>query len=337
MSSASPRKDHAVHFLSPIGSRLPGPAPLISREEVHEAMVMIPLTPSIALPRVDTASLVALAVALETELRIAKATQARSSEAVAANARGRRKGEPEGESAVPVPIAAGVTSCMKRLGVACTQLSRARRAASRSEGRPQRAVRKGLLGRYRKAWSMLASQVEVWRGAGALASLTEAQRASLDRVVGEIPDLRTNARAAWTLGRDALEHIRSEGVDAVVAALGGAAVLAHVERVHGEMGAAFGVTASTAVDASGGAVADAMASVQSLMREYVLKVHAMVDPEVPGSDELAAQLLAPFVDVRSAARPAPGAKAKAPVTPADPARPDAQPAAPAAPALRPTG
>lgn len=94
----------------------------------------------------------------------------------------------------------------------------------------------------------------------------------------------------------------SEGVNATLTALGGADVLAHLQRTHDELGPSLGVSAPMSVPAPGGpVVASELESVQAFLREYVLKVFAMVNPEIAGSEAVAAALLAPLVEAAAAA------------------------------------
>ncbi|MFO0648293.1 MAG: hypothetical protein U0326_18785 [Polyangiales bacterium] len=300
----------------------------------------IPLVPTIVLPRMSAGELIAVVFRLKTSFRAAKASQVDASRDRAANATGRQRAKetPQG-AAVPVAIPAAVTGCMKRLQTECAQLSQARRDAV--TGTPSKPAatgeRRGVAGRYRGAWNVLHRQFGVWRDAGTIAALDEATREAVARVFGasnERPILKGSARAMWTSGQETLDEMKSEGLDAVIASLGGTDVLARVRTVHDEVDVALRMTATPSGDAGVG-IGDSMTAVQTVLREYVLKVHAMVAPEVPGSDALAAQLLAPFNDVVTAARPA--TKTTAVQKPATPVTPVAPVAPVAEPALKPTG
>ncbi len=293
------------------------------------------ISPMVALPRMDAAEAAATVIALKTALHLAMSAQVRSSAERAANARGKRR---EGDApVVPVAVHASVPACMKRLDARCTALTQARHdAALRDEGRPNRVARRQLFARYKKAWTAVRSLVGVWRETGALASLPPAQLRGVDQVFPDKagPQARNaTALRTWGLGRETFERVKALGVDAAFASLGGSAALAHVTRLHDELGAALGVTSrALPAAAEGGAVATELSAVQSLMREYVIKVHAMVDPEAPGSQALAEALLLPFGALRKAGRPASTKSEEAPVDhPVDP------PVTPVEPALRPTG
>ncbi len=301
----------------------------------------VPPDSVMAIPLMTAAALLALARSLQTSLTTAQAAQVSASEAQAANTRGRRRNDAEPEAAVPVSIPGNIPSCMKRLDGACATLSLARRsAASEGAGRAPSSVRQSVTGRYRKAWSAVTGQLSVWNKAGVISELPEASRASLTRVFGEelrAPDLSGTAAAAWVKGADTLDHVKSEGVEALFSSLGGARVLANLTRTHAEIGASLGITVAVSSSTPASiSVRDALAAARSVMSEYVIKVHAMIDPEVPGSEAVASSLLAPFGELSKRARPVKKATKTAPVTPPVTRREVADPANDAAP-LRPTG
>jgi hypothetical protein len=295
----------------------------------------IPLIPTIVLPRMRAGEVIAVVFRLKTALKAAKSSQAEASSDRAANATGRQRGREVPQSvAVPVAIPGTVTACMKRLQVECARLSQARREpATGTPAKPvNRAERRGVVGRYRGAWNVLRRQLSVWRDAGTIDALDEATSDAFTRVFGasdELPMLEGSARAMWTSGQETLDHMKSEGVDAVIASLGGAHVLARVRTVHEEVDAELRMTAAKHPGVAGAGVGDTMSAVLALLREYVLKVHAMVAVEVPGSDALAAQLLAPFEDVvssgRSSKQTAAVQKLAKPATPVAPVAPVAEP------------
>lgn len=214
-------------------------------------------------------------------------------------------------------------------------------------GRPRQAARKVLPGRYHKTWNTLGKQLHLWRGCGALARLPEASREALTQVFGSsltVPTFRVDAQAAWTLGDETLRQMRSKGVTAIITALGGELLLANIESMHADLSAAFGVSSPVSVPAPSASSVEAIAQVRAALCEYVLKVHAMVGPEAPGSDAVAAKLLAPLNELPRAKNAATKTKKAAKETTATPATPTAEPvatggtAAPTtSPALRPTG
>jgi hypothetical protein len=284
--------------------------------------------PVISFPQMSAPTLVAVGCSLRTALAAARIAQARASADAVANRSSFDRDEPTFQPvhAVPVEIPSGVLSCMRRLDEACaTLVLRRREKAARNEKTPARSARRGISGRYHKAWNTLGDQFGVWRKAGVLGALPAASRAAITYVFGAtvaMPELRGSVRAQWTVGGETLDRMRVVGVDAIILSLGGGSVLANLQRMHDEVGAAFGMTAAVAgtTAVGDGTVGGSMANVRAVLREYVLKVHAMVDPEVPGSEALAATLLAPLVDLANAPSPVKGKArggAKAPAKPVE--------------------
>lgn len=300
-------------------------------------MINIAISPSVSLPRVDSGVLVALVHSLMTSFKAAQATPAHV-EAVSGT---RRKAASTESATSRIVVSENVSECMVRLEAANAHLETVRRAAQPGASKgPSRAARRGLVGRCRRAWSVLRRQLLVWRDVGAIAKLPEATQHAFARVFGEAwasPDLRGNAMTLWIAGRDTLNQMKSEGVADEIISLGGEGVLADVRAVHAELGAAFGVTKEVPANDTSVGVGEAVASVQTVLREYVIKVHAMISPKAPGSEALVARLLAPFDAVsansRAVTKPT---KVKA-VNVKDTTAKNATPNAPAAPVLKPTG
>ncbi|MFO0645178.1 MAG: hypothetical protein U0326_02995 [Polyangiales bacterium] len=301
------------------------------------------IRPVVTLPRMNAADAITLALSLKTALNLAQSAQAKAAEEHATKSQP-RKADASNAPALVLVMPGNIPACMARLDACCVTLTRARRegAATQAEERPRRGVRKAAFDRYKKSWSALLSQVAIWRETGALASLTAAQRAALDEVFpegGNAKDLTGTARRVWLDGRDLLSRIKARGLGEVFTALGAEAVQAHVQRLHAELAAELGVTAPTKSAAATGEVGDAFVALHGVMREYVVKVHAMIDPAMPESAALVDALLAPFSELRAtgrttATKPAKKIPAKPPVidTDAKPANSDT-----AKPALRPTG
>jgi hypothetical protein len=259
-----------------------------------------------------------------------------------------------------------VTGCMKRLGSAGEALVASRqRGAKRDQNEAQaqanRAQRRQVFRSYKQAWSSTYAQVGVWRGTGRLAKLPETSREPLEQLfpAGVTALAHGRALAVHTVGAERLGAMQSEGVVATFRELGGADVLAHLQRVHQDFSDSLGVSAASAKSVAATApespeVAPALAQVRKLLGEYALKVCAMIDPEAPGLETVAYTLLEPLHDAirKSSRRSAQNKSArKAPAKPVTKpaAKPAAKPAeAPAVvvqqppandttPALRPTG
>lgn len=301
------------------------------------------ITPVVVLPRMNAADAITIALALKTALRTAQ-TDAKPNEEAAANAKGKRR-EADAKSAPAPVIAANVPSCMTRLETCCEALSSANRKGSTTPVVTRSGTStKSLLGGYKRAWSAVRSQVNVWRETGTIARLSEEQRDAVDQTFpagGDAQKLTGAARRVWVWGRDTLASIKSHGLDEAFASLGAQDVLAHVQKLHTQLAASLGVTVvSRSSSTSGGDVGGALADVQATLREYVIKVHAMVDPAVPGSAELAETLLKPLSSFQPTVRSSP-AKATPKTVPAKPAPIDTTATASntnaTTPALRPTG
>lgn len=302
------------------------------------------LSPVVTLPRMNAADAITLALSLKTALNLAQSAQAKAAEEHAAKTQP-RKTDASNAPALVLVMPGNIPACMARLDACCVALTRARRegAATQAEALPRRGVRKAAFDRYKKSWSALLSQVAIWREIGAVADLTAAQRAALDEVFPEgvnAKHLAGTARRVWLDGRDLLAAIKARGLGEVFSALGAGGVHAHVLKLHAQLAAELGVSAPTRPAAATGEVGEALLALQSVMREYVVKVHAMGDPAVPQSAAMVDALLAPFSELRATGRVSAAktavkkAPAKPPVidTDAKPANTDAS-----KPALRPTG
>lgn len=312
----------------------------------------LPCRPTIVLPKMSQEALLARAHALCTAFDAALQDQVQASEARVANTPVRAREGASGTASVPVAVPGPVTSCMGRLRSACDDLADARVAKKGSPGREvRRAARKKLPGRYRKTWGTLETQLGVWHDGGMLAALPEVSREALAEVFGAeltVPDLKVDVAVAWTRGEEKLALMRSKKIESIFASLGGAQLVKNVEAAHAEFSAAFHMSSPASLPAPSGSAAEAQKALQSVMADYVLKVHAMVCPDAPGSDELAAKFLAPLGQAVAAKANARAPKKKPAVTPKRepasgeaPVKPMESPAKPAEqptePALRSTG
>ncbi len=310
-------------------------------------MMNLVCRPTVALPRMSTATLLAMCQSLRTALWATQSTQAQNSAALAANTPASHARGALSEPTVPVAIPGTVTECMDRLDTTCRHLADTRpegATVSSPNRSSRRARRKGLPGRYRKAWIGLEKQIHLWRDSGLLAKLPSASREVLTRVFGanlKVSRAQTDGRALWTLGSKTLAEKDFAAVEAIFHANGAEDLVTHLRSLHEELGVAFGMTAAVSVPAPPVTTSEIVAEVQSVMREYVLKVHAMVSPVVPGSEALAAKLLAPLADLvqSKGSKPAKAAKAtkQAPTKGEEDTKTDTAVKDATAEALRPTG
>lgn len=242
-----------------------------------------------------------------------------------------------------------VTRCMNRLHAASVPLgpggNRAiRRARSRAGRSAEGAGRRERYYACQRAWSALLQQLGVWRETRAVARLSDSQQSALDRLLpagGLDFDRRDRGRVLWSAGASLLTELQSSGAEEAIVKLGGADVLAHVKRAQNELGASLGVSAPMAAPvAQGPGVAAPLAVVNELLRAYVLKVYALLDPEVEGSDAVVGALLAPLFDVaasRTRATVKNTETEEEPSTPEAVVAPSPAPANDVTPAQRPTG
>lgn len=291
---------------------------------VFNSWMFVSIAPQVTLPRMTAGETCTVAQALKTS----------------------HDAQPRG--VVPQPV----TRCLHRLTAACDTLGQGgnrqlRRAQAKAEQKSRGARRRVDYNTCQRAWTALFDQVGVWRTTGAVRRLTPDQQAALDHVLpvkGPDFDLRSRNRALWNTGSALLGHMTSNGLDDVFVTLGGAEVLAHVRRTHDDLGAALGVSSPMAAPVSQGpTVAAPLAVVQERLREYVVKVYALLDAEVEGSDAIVGALLAPLFDVAESRAQKSAATKRAKKTATKTAAPttvvtsSSTPANDVTPAQRPTG
>jgi hypothetical protein len=128
-------------------------------------------------------------------------------------------------------------------------------------------------------------------------------------------------RIEWQQSKLRLDAIAREGHEKTFKQLGGAAFLAHILEAQEAYGIALGITAPATAEATREVGVRLLATLAAV-RDYVNRVAAHAEPDVPGSEELADALLLPLSVWETTHRaPAAGADVVA-----------APPAAPAAPA-----
>lgn len=121
----------------------------------------------------------------------------------------------------------------------------------------------------------------------------------------------------WAETSARLQRIAADALHRDLKQLGGEVFLKNLQQAHKEYGAALGVTSPKASPASATApVRDPLQNLQEALRQYVLQVSALADPERPATEEMATELLAPMSEWQS--RPARGATAPPPAPPTAP-------------------
>ncbi len=124
-------------------------------------------------------------------------------------------------------------------------------------------------------------------------------------------------RVEWQQSKLRLDAIDREGHDKTFKQLGGAAFLENLQQAQAGYGVALGITAPVPVEAASEVRARMLAALDAV-RDYVSRIAAYAEPELPGSETLAEALLLPlsaWETTRRAATPA------APGEPAAPAAP----------------
>ncbi len=126
-------------------------------------------------------------------------------------------------------------------------------------------------------------------------------------------------RVEWQQSKTRLEAIARDGHDKTFKQLGGAAFLANLIEAQEGYGSALNITVPIEVEATG-EVRARLSEALAAVRDYVNRVAAYAEPDVPGSDELAEALLLPlsvWESTHRAATPEAASDVGAPATPGD--------------------
>ncbi|XXX73848.1 hypothetical protein WMF30_40000 [Sorangium sp. So ce134] len=98
----------------------------------------------------------------------------------------------------------------------------------------------------------------------------------------------------WKESKARLDAIRGARHDRTFKKLGGETFLAHMEEAHEAYGRALHITAPKPESAPAGDVRAAFLATLAALRDYAARVAAHADPDVPGSEDVSAALLAPL-------------------------------------------
>ena len=126
-------------------------------------------------------------------------------------------------------------------------------------------------------------------------------------------------RVEWQESKVRLDAIAREGHDKTFKQLGGAAFLANIVEAQAGYGAALHITVAAPAEATA-AVRVRLVAVLDAVRDYVNRVSAHAEPDVPGSVELAEALLLPlsvWETTQRAAAPEVAVEAAAPAATAE--------------------
>ena len=241
------------------------------------------------LPKMTSATLVSVMLALETELSHALRDQRQASQ-TAADAASRRTRAAQVTTA-PVPVGEPVVDCARRLTAARVTLEGALAQPPRASSNP---ARRAQVSRHATAWRSLRAWLTAWcdndgLDAALRAQVVAAREMLFARPVG-LRFLVGTEFHAWGGGREVLSRVEREDLAAVFERLGGAPMLAQVVAAHTALGEALHVTrpANDVAAAPSEGVRATRDAALAVLREYVVKVGALVTGDVPGSTTLAA-------------------------------------------------
>lgn len=256
------------------------------------------------LPHMTSATLVSVMLALETELSHAQPSQRQTSHAAAANTSSRRTRAAHVTTPL-VPVGDAVVDCARRVAAARIDLEGALARQPQHAATP--ACRAQLL-RHAKAWGALRAWLAAWCENDTLDADLRAEavaaREALFAPPAGLQFVTAAALHAWGGGREHLATIEREELAAVFERLGGAPMLAQVVAAHTALGEALHVTrpANDVAAAPSEGVRATRDAALAVLREYVVKVSALVTGDVPGSATLAARLLSPLTRARRPTR-----------------------------------
>jgi hypothetical protein len=106
----------------------------------------------------------------------------------------------------------------------------------------------------------------------------------------------------WQQSKSRLDAIEREGHEKTFKQLGGAVFLSHILEAHEAYGAALHITVPRPSSAPAPDVRTALDAACSALRDYVTRVAAHADPDVPGSEALTEALLKPLAAWESSHR-----------------------------------
>ena len=196
-------------------------------------------------------------------------------------------------------------------------------------------------------WRAVHTQLGVWAKVDEATGATGAA-ALRDAVFGTSKPLgfmSGKVRAVWLRSGEVLDALREKGGEALFEARGGGALFAQLVTAQEASGRSFGIKGSLRPKAARVNQRDALRGASLAVCDYAARVQAMACPDCPGTDAVAARLLAPLDAVAPVRKGGRGRKASpkgaddarkalplmATKTPEAPKAPDAAPANDAAP------
>lgn len=147
----------------------------------------------------------------------------------------------------------------------------------------------------------------------------DAARALMDLVYPDaLAFTKLPYRIEWQQSKLRLDAIARDGHEKTFKHLGGSAFLANLTEAQASYGIALGITVPVTVEAASEVRARLLATLDDV-RDYVNRVAAHAEPDVPGSEELAEALLLPLSVWETTPRAAAPEAAEEPAAPATPA------------------
>lgn len=149
----------------------------------------------------------------------------------------------------------------------------------------------GALHDFLAAWARLPASVP---------QATQAQEVLRALFPSGLGFLRSEYAVEWAEVQRRIERLRSEGLDAVLAKLGGQPFLDYLLSSHAAYGKALGITEKvSAARSPDPQIAEALRELQAALRRYIIKAVAHIEADDPESAELVARLLSPIDEYES--------------------------------------
>ncbi len=148
-------------------------------------------------------------------------------------------------------------------------------------------------------WSGMYHWLDGWRRLPGGPESGQAEAVLQDIFPTGIAFIQMTYMQQWSESEQRIRRLFKLGHDQTVLSLGGERFLTRLQAAHAAYGEALGITAAGEAPAVNEAARrEPLLAFLRALREYVLKVAAYADPEIPGSDDLVARLLAPLTELQ---------------------------------------
>lgn len=189
---------------------------------------------------------------------------------------------------VPLPV----TLSLGRLKLAHGEL---KEELGSSQGDPSETKQADL--GVDRAWGALRNGVRCWEAVPAPYN-RDVEGVSLlaHLVYGEgMAFLKADYATEWSISGTRIASLEAAGPQRTLAALGLMPVFASLKAAQERYGQVLGVTAQTS-QVEGPRIKEKMSACRAALKDYVLKVVAMADPDIEGSEALSEALLKPVAE-----------------------------------------